>query len=168
MLSGSTTQNGVMDQTLRCRFVFEPFSRQNVFILRIVGQDNQGVEDFRLQMLGINPRPRRRGERRRVRGRGRDVFRLGGRHRQGVAAGAARERPEARPGEDSAEAGVRGDGAGDGRGGGVDGVLRRLRRTGELLGKRQELRARWGFEGPQARGAVPHRSGDVSVQRFRG
>ena len=90
VLSGSTTQNSVMDQTLRCRFVFEPFRRQNLFILRVVGQDNQGVEDFGLQVLGVHPRARRRGELRRVRGRGRDVFRLGGWHRQGVAAGDAR------------------------------------------------------------------------------
>jgi len=131
-----------------------------------VGQNNQGVEDRRLQMPRVHPRARRRRQRGGVRGRCGDVFGVGGRHGEGVEAGGAGEGAEARGGENAAEAGVRGDGAGGGRGC-FDVVQRRLRWARELLGAREGLRARRRAQGPQARRAVPHLRGGVGVQRVR-
>jgi len=131
-----------------------------------VGQNNQGVEDRRLQVPRVHPRARRRRQRGGVRPRRDDVFGVGGRHGEGVAAGGPGEGAEAHGGENAAEAGVCGDGAGGGCGC-FDGVLRRLRRARQLLGAREGLRARRRPQGPQARRAVPHRLGDVSVQRVR-
>lgn len=131
-----------------------------------MGQNDQGVEDRRLQMPRVHPRARRRRQRGGVRRRRDGVFGVGGRHGEGVAAGAAGEGVEAHCGENAAEAGVRGDGAGGGREC-FDGLLRRIRWASELLGGREGLRARRRPEGPQARRAVPHRRGDVSVQRVR-
>lgn len=147
--------------------MLEPEHRAGPSLLRLVGQDPESVADCDLEMPGVRRRPRRRCELRRLRVR---LLRLHGvcrRDRQGVAEGAPRERDEAFPGADAAEARERGDSAG-GEPGIGRGLLRVLRRARQLLGAGEAPLSRRRFEGSQAGGAVPGHGRELVVQWLGG
>ncbi|GFZ10272.1 transducin/WD40 repeat-like superfamily protein [Actinidia rufa] len=130
-------------------------------VLGLVGPDLQGLENPELQVPRVGQGPRRRCQQRR-RDRGRDcLYRVRGRDGEGLDQRDPGEGDEAHVGGHIVEAGVCGDGAG-GEQVGFGGVLRVIRRVGELLGAGEGAVPRRHPEGAQAGGALPlGRSGSL-------
>lgn len=153
----------------------QPGGRFRDTLLRLLGQDRQGVADVRLQVPRVVPRARRRRQRGGRRFRRPGVHGVSGRDGEGVATGGGsggqgrrRLRHQARGGADTAAARQRRDRGGDGR---VVRVLRIVRRGGEPLAagrKRRIAGQRPGAAGAQDGGSLPRGRREHSGERIGG